>query len=101
MGPPSPPPKSVYILTAVDALRPRALRESERFAACMLGLVFSVLKLPENLLPPSLGTMLIWTPPVVDSAVPAVVSTTTSSKVWALYWKPPPLNTLLSIPERL
>ena len=47
-----------------------------QFGAGDLGLT-----VPENMLPPSFGMMLIWTPPVVASAEPAAVSTTTSSKV--------------------
>ena len=68
---------------------------------CSLGPVTSALIVPEKMLPPSFGMMLICTPPVVASAEPAAVSTTTSSKVWALYWKPPPLNTRESMPPKL
>jgi len=48
---------------------------------CRLGPDQAVLKLPDNRLPPSLGTMFTWTPPELASAEMPLVSRTTSEKV--------------------
>src|SRR4030095_13513801 len=81
IGPPTPPPTSPYCRIEGAAVRRSARGASVRFSLDSLGPVNSPLKLPENLLPPSLGTMLICTPPVDDSAEPAAACQTTASNV--------------------
>ena len=83
-----------------QAARTQLVGEIVRLQA---GVLCDVLKLPEKMLPPSLGTMFIWTPPVLRSADMPPVSTMTSWNVRLLKTKSAALQPLcqtVHAPER-